>query len=111
MRFENQLKGLGCYSSPALVPGLGESFRKDLSILGRKLLRSQVEGHLGEFAREAERHLVILVVHWRAGVYADVKRFVRRMRNAMVCGIFRLATSLPSTFSRPAPPLAVPGPS
>ena len=29
----------------------------------------------------------------------------------MVCGIFWLATSLPSTFSTPVPPLPKPGPS
>jgi len=45
---------------PALVPGLGESFRNDLSILGLQLLRPEIEDQLGEFAREAERHLVIV---------------------------------------------------
>jgi hypothetical protein len=29
-----------------------------------------------ELASETERHLIIAVVHWRAGVHADVKGFV-----------------------------------
>src|SRR5271165_3361886 len=78
-RFDNPApKGLAANSLPALVPGLGEPCRNGLSVRGRQLLRPEIEGHLGDFAREAERHLIIVVVHSGAGVHADVEGFVHR---------------------------------
>src|SRR5450755_900651 len=47
-------------------------------VVARQLRRPQLEGYLVELAGKAERHLVILVVDWRAGIHADIKGFVNR---------------------------------
>src|SRR5947207_14881128 len=61
-----------------LVLGPGESFVNDLLIRRRQLLRPEVEGQLVDLAVEAERHLIVLVVHRRAGVYSNVEGLVTR---------------------------------
>ena len=97
--------------SLALIVGSGDASSAAFRVRRRQLLRSEIEGQLVDLAREAERNLVIAVVHRRAGVHADVEGFVDGMRNGIVCGIVLRATSLPSTVSTPVPPLAGPGPS
>jgi len=51
------------------------------------------------------------VVHWCAGVGADVECLVDRQLAGMVLERLLVATSLPSTLSTPLPPLPMPGPS
>src|SRR6267378_5869979 len=41
-----------------------------------QLRRSKLERHLGDLASEAERNLVVLVVHRRTGVHADIEGLV-----------------------------------
>ena len=95
-----------------LVSGSGESVLNDLMFLARQLYRPELEGQLVDLAVEAERHLVVLVVHRRAGVDPDVEGLVSRQQERdRVRDACCVATSLPSTFSTPVPPLAMPGPS
>ena len=69
--------------------------------------RSIVERQLVELAGEGERHLVVRVVHRCAGVGADVEALVPLQDQRASCAPSSgVATSLPSTFSTPVPPLA-----
>ena len=62
-----------------LVFRYADCFFNDLMVRGRReLRRAEFDGQLVKLAREAEGHLVILVVHSGAGVHADVEAFVRR---------------------------------
>ena len=98
--------------SRALVVRYGDRFLQLLPSVIGQLRRSELEGQLVDLAGEGERHLVVLVVHPRAGVDADVEGLVRRQQERdRVFGSSCVATSLPSTFSTPVPPLAMPGPS
>src|SRR5215471_550044 len=47
-----------------------------LTVLVTELLAPEIEGQLGELPGEAERHLVVVVVHWGAGIDAHVEGFV-----------------------------------
>ncbi len=47
-------------------------------VIARQLRRPELEGELVELAGEAERHLVVLVVHGRARIDAHVEGFVDR---------------------------------
>src|ERR1700733_6148766 len=58
--------------------GLPDSTVEALLILSTKRLRFQTNRQLVELPCESERHLVVLVVHRRAGVDADIKGFVNR---------------------------------
>jgi hypothetical protein len=48
----------------------------DLLIVARELRRPQFESELIELASEPERHLIVLVVHWRACIDAYIEGFV-----------------------------------
>ena len=61
-----------------LIPGSGDCCSNDLAVRGGQLLRAEFEGQLVELAREAERHLVVLVVYSGAGVHADIEGLVSR---------------------------------
>src|SRR5262245_9177306 len=58
------------------VTSLGERVLHDLMVIARQLRRPELECELVELASKAERHLVILVVHWRATIDAHVKGLV-----------------------------------
>ena len=58
----------------AVYHGMG--FGLGLLVFRHQLLRPEFEGELAELAGETERHLIILVVHWRPGVHADVEGLV-----------------------------------
>src|SRR6185312_10489145 len=62
----------------ALIPGPGESFLRVLLIGRRDLRRAEFDCQLDEFAGEAERWLIVLVVHTEASIHADVEAFVDR---------------------------------
>ena len=73
-----------------LVPRSFERVSNDLLLILRHLRRAKLEGQLVDLAGEAEGQL-IAVVHRRAGVAADVKRFVdgHKKRNRVrdrLCG-------------------------
>src|SRR5262249_32458561 len=48
----------------------------DLMVLACELLRSEFKGQFGKLSGEAERHLVVLVIHRRSGIHANVERLV-----------------------------------
>jgi hypothetical protein len=78
----------------------------DLTIVVRQLRGPKLEGQLVELAGEAERHLVILIIHRSARITPTSKVSSIVMRAGMVCGTFLLATSLSSTFRPPGAPFA-----
>ena len=80
-----------------------------LLLLGGR--RNQFECHLAELAGEAERQLVVLVVHPRAGIHADVQGLVDRQDGRDGVGNLLAGSLFPSTDRTPVPPLAMPGPS
>jgi hypothetical protein len=53
-------------------------FVHDVAVLLGDLLLPELEGQLGDLTGKVERHLVIVVVHWRASVHADVEGLVYR---------------------------------
>jgi hypothetical protein len=72
-----------------LVFRSNDVFVHDLVVVLCQLLRPELEGQLGDLTGKVERHLVIVVVHWRASVHADVEGLVYRhdQRAAMLLGI------------------------
>jgi len=48
-----------------------------LLLLGRQLHRPDLDGQLVQLAGEAERDLVVLVVHSSTSINANIERFVR----------------------------------
>src|SRR5258706_16393632 len=77
----------GCPQFPdpvRLVFGFGESVLNGLTLVARQLRRPQLESHLVELAGKAERHLVILVVYWRAGIHAGIKGLVNGHEDRVV---------------------------
>jgi hypothetical protein len=61
----------------ALVFRLGEGVLDDLMILARELHRPELVSDLRDLAGEAERQLVIAIVHRRAGIHADIESLVQ----------------------------------
>src|SRR5215475_5543040 len=55
---------------------VGARVLDDLLIITRELRRPEFERELVQFAGEAERHLVVLVVDGRTGVDAHVEGFI-----------------------------------
>jgi len=49
----------------------------NLAVRFGKLFRPKLESQLGNFAGKVERHLVVVVIHWRAGVHANVESLVQ----------------------------------
>jgi hypothetical protein len=95
----------------ASVVRAGAGVPNDLMILAGELHRPDLDGELVELAREAEGHLIVLVVNGVRVSTPTSKVSSIAMMNGMVCGILLVATSLPSTFSTPVSPLPKPGPS
>ena len=80
--------------------------------LGRKhLRRPQLHCQLADLAGELEWHLVVLIVHRRAGVDADIEGLIPREADGQLRVMEWLSTTLPSTVKVPLPPLPRPGPS
>ena len=52
----------------------------DLLIVARELRRPHFESELIELASEPERHLIVLVVHWRAGRLLALDESIKRPR-------------------------------
>jgi len=48
-----------------------------LAVRFGKSFRPKLESQLGNFAGKVERHLVVVVIYWRAGVHADVESLVQ----------------------------------
>src|SRR5215467_10143273 len=46
-------------------------------VVGCQLRRSQLESHFVDLAGKVERYLVVVIVHWRAGVRTDVQSLVK----------------------------------
>src|SRR5262249_33683115 len=59
-----------------LVPRSGLRMLDGLLVIAAQLRWPELEGQLVDLAGERERHLVVLVVDWRAGVDAHVESFV-----------------------------------
>src|SRR5215510_374184 len=62
--------------SDHLIPRCGEGVLDDLMVIAGQLRWPELEGQFVDLAGEAERHLIVLVVHRRAGVDAHVECFV-----------------------------------
>ena len=85
-------KTFRCCLLACLIPGSGDCCSNDLAVRGGQLLRAEFEGQLVELAREAEGHLVVLVVYSGAGVHADVEGLVSWQQERDRLGIVRVAT-------------------
>ena len=70
----------------------------------QQVVSVQLDRQLVDRAGERERQLVVVVVHRCAWLEPTSKVSPRVMRNGIVCGIFFVATSAPSTFRTPVPP-------
>jgi len=72
------------------------SFLQLLAIGRSQLWPVDGESELGDFAVECEEHLIVLVVHKRAGIGADIEVFVPLQDEGMLFSIVCVATDLPS---------------
>src|SRR5260370_25678102 len=61
-----------------LILGVNEMFMLDSAVLLGQLLATELERDFRKFAGEAERHLVVVVIHRSACVDADIERLVNR---------------------------------
>src|SRR6476661_1361344 len=69
-------KRLSFQASTRLVINTGNGFGLGFLVLCHHLTRSEFDSQLVELAGEAERRLVILVVHTRASIHPDVERLI-----------------------------------
>lgn len=63
-----------------LISRFGGRFLHLLLFCFGQLHRPEVKGQLIDLAVETERHLVVVVIHSRAGVDADIEGFVLRQQ-------------------------------
>jgi hypothetical protein len=59
-----------------LILGFDKMLLHQLPVTGGQLLRLKLDRQLGDLAVEAERHVVVLVVHRRAEIHSHIERFV-----------------------------------
>src|SRR6266852_1574269 len=64
------------HGNAALVFGFGKRVLDELTVIAGQVHRPELEGQLGDLAREAERHLIVRVVYRRSGVDADIEGLV-----------------------------------
>src|SRR4029450_2623973 len=71
-------KGLSFQTSTRLVINSGKGFGLGFFVIGSHLRWFELDGQLVELAGEAERRLIVLVVHASAGIHSHVEGLVDR---------------------------------
>src|SRR5262245_49719571 len=91
------------------VPDHGKLLLNDLAVARGQLLRPEFDGEFVQFPGEPERHLVVLVIHRRAQIDADVERLVDCHQKRDGVGDFRRPNYFTVDFQNTRPPLAEAG--